>query len=86
VPALSPAHVAFGESVRTAREARSWSQEKLADQAGLHRNQVGYLERAERNAPLSAILGLAAALGMSAAELLQPAEDVYRRTFNGQER
>jgi transcriptional regulator with XRE-family HTH domain len=86
VPALSAAHVAFGDTVRAAREAHSWSQEELAGKAGLHRNQVGYLERAERNAPLSAILGLAAALGLTAAELMQPAEDAFRDGNVAQER
>lgn len=86
MPALGPAHVAFGDTVRAAREARSWSQEKLAQEAGLHRNQIGYLERAERNAPLSAILGLAAALDTPVAELLRPAVVAYEHPVRGQGR
>jgi transcriptional regulator with XRE-family HTH domain len=86
VPALGPAYVAFGDTVRAARLARSWSQEDLAQRAGLHRNQIGYFERGERNAPLSAILGLAAALGTSAAELLGPAEAAHIHTATGYER
>lgn len=86
MPALGPAYVAFGDTVRAARVARSWSQEELAQRAGLHRNQIGYLERAERNAPLSAILGLAAALETSAADLLGPSEAVYVHHATGYER
>ena len=86
MPALGPAHVAFGETVRAARVARSWSQEDLAQRAGLHRNQIGYLERAERNALFSAILGLAAAFGTPVAELVQPAEVAYEHPVTGQER
>jgi len=81
LPALSSAHIAFGDTLRAAREARSWSQEELAQRAGLHRNQVGYLERAERNAGLSAVLALAEALDTTAADLMRPAEHAFRKVI-----
>lgn len=53
---------AFGKRVRAAREARDWSQEDLAHEAGLDRTYVGGVERGERNVALLNLNRLAAAL------------------------
>ncbi|VWB66099.1 helix-turn-helix domain-containing protein [Burkholderia latens] len=37
----------FGANVRKLREARTWSQEQLAEHAGLNRSYVGEIERGE---------------------------------------
>jgi transcriptional regulator with XRE-family HTH domain len=60
---------AFGRSVRSWRLRAGWSQERLADEAGLHRTYVGGVERGERNVSLDAIWQLATALDLSAADL-----------------
>ena len=52
------------------RKAKDWSQEELADEAGLHRTYVGSVERCERNVTLSTLEALADALGTSVIELL----------------
>ena len=62
----------FGRRVRELRVARGWSQEQLAEHAGLHRNYVGMVERGERNPGLLNIARLAWALRVSLAELFQP--------------
>lgn len=54
------------------------SQESLADKAGLHRTYVGSVERGERNISIDNIERLAAALGLTGADLL--AERVRRRS------
>jgi transcriptional regulator with XRE-family HTH domain len=54
---------AFGKRVRAAREARGWSQEDLAYEAGLDRTYVGGIERGERNIALLSLNKLARALG-----------------------
>ena len=59
----------FGSTVRKYREERGYSQEKLAERAGLHRNYVGGVERGERNVALENIVKLARALSVSPREL-----------------
>lgn len=61
----------FGRAVRAKREARDWSQEKLAEEAGLHRNYVSSLERGERNVALLNVIKLAEAFNLKASELLK---------------
>jgi transcriptional regulator with XRE-family HTH domain len=62
---------AFGQRVRELRHARSLSQERLAEEAGLHRNYVSGIERGERNVGLDNIHALADALGVSPADLFE---------------
>jgi transcriptional regulator with XRE-family HTH domain len=46
------------------RNLQGWSQEELADEAGLHRTFVGSVERGERNVTLSTLEALAARLSL----------------------
>lgn len=62
----------FASNVRNGRLARGWSQEELAEQAGVHRTYVGMLERAEKNVTIYNIERMAEALGTDAFKLLMP--------------
>lgn len=59
----------FGQNVRRIRRTRGYSQEELAERAGLHRTYVGSIERGERNVSLYNIVLLARALDVPASEL-----------------
>jgi len=59
----------FGTTVRRLRDERGYSQEELAERAGLHRNYVGGVERGERNVGLENIVRLARALSVRPSEL-----------------
>lgn len=59
----------LAKRVRRMRVARGWSQEVLADMAGLHRTYIGSIERGERNVSLDAMEQIAQALEIPLADL-----------------
>lgn len=59
-------------NLRQIRTNRGFSQEALADLAGLHRTYIGSVERGERNISIENIERLANALGCSMNQLLSP--------------
>ncbi|MEM5404723.1 helix-turn-helix domain-containing protein [Paraburkholderia sp. EG287A] len=60
----------FGATVRRLREAQAWSQERLAEHAGLNRTYVGEIERGTAIASIVTVEKLALAFGVGIAELL----------------
>jgi len=62
--------VAFGEAVRERRKARGWTQEKLAERAGVSALQVGFCERGDNVPKLTLVLRIAKALGVRPGELI----------------
>jgi transcriptional regulator with XRE-family HTH domain len=61
----------FGANLRVLREARGFSQEDLADAAGIDRTYVSSLERSVYSATLDVIERIAEALEVDPAELLR---------------
>jgi transcriptional regulator with XRE-family HTH domain len=62
--------VRFGKRLKEVRDEVGISQEKLAENANLHRTYVSSVERGKRNISLVNIERLAAALGVSMGELM----------------
>ena len=67
---MAEPHEVFAANLRRTRERAGISQEELASRCGLHRTEISFLERAQREPRLSTIVKLAKALGVGAAELL----------------
>lgn len=67
--------LAFGSRVRAIRDARGYSQEKLAEMAALHRTYVGAIERGERNVSLLNIWRIANALKIDPSILFTASSD-----------
>lgn len=61
----------FARNLKRLRQAKGWSQEELADEAGLHRTYVSGLERQIRNPTLLILERLAKALRVPPAALLE---------------
>ncbi len=61
----------LGLNVQRIRRQRSWSQEELAFQSGLHRTYISGIERGVRNPTVLVLERLAEALGVPAAALLE---------------
>jgi transcriptional regulator with XRE-family HTH domain len=69
---------AFGVRVRTLRVHAGFSQEALAELAGVHRTYLSSVERGQRNISLANIQALADALGCPPHELLRLAKERAR--------
>lgn len=66
----APEAVLFGNALRRLRTERGWSQERLAEAAGITLNYVGNLERGEQGPSLNILVRLARALETDVPALL----------------
>ena len=57
-------------NMKRLRRDRGWSQEQLADEAGLDRTYISGIERRTRHPTITTVAKLVAALGVSFADLL----------------
>ncbi|WP_265563871.1 helix-turn-helix domain-containing protein [Sphingomicrobium arenosum] len=64
----------LGTAVRSARKEAGFSQEALADAAGLDRSHMGKIERGERNVSVLNVVRIADALECTPSELFKAAE------------
>ena len=61
---------AFGQRIKELRQRLDWSQETLAERAGLDTTYVSGIERGQRNPGLNTLNRLARALGVTLPALL----------------
>lgn len=71
---------AFAKALRRQRVARGFSQEHLAQAAGLARQYVGMIERGERMPTVTVGYSLARALGLPLSALVREAEKTVERS------
>ena len=65
-----PSHrVAFGAAVRHRRDALGFSQERLAEAVGCHRNYLGRIERGEQNITMDMMARVARGLSCRVGDL-----------------
>ena len=60
---------ALADRLRDLRHEKGWSQERLAEEASMHRTYLAGIERALRNPSLENLVKLANALGVTVSEL-----------------
>lgn len=77
------AETIFGERLRDLRASAGLSQEALAEKAGLHRNYIGHIERAEKTASLDVLVRLAGAFELSLPDLLVQFDSRIVRSLSG---
>jgi len=63
--------VLFGRQVRSLRNERRLSQEKLAELCAVHRNYIGRVERAETNVKFDSIIRLSVGLKVRPEQLFK---------------
>lgn len=61
----------FAQNLRRCRRVANLSQEQLGLRAGLHRTEIGLLERGARTPRIDTLIKLAAALGIGPYDLLE---------------
>jgi transcriptional regulator with XRE-family HTH domain len=69
-----PILAAFGKSVRQQRDNKHFTQEKLAERAGLDPTYISGIERGQRNPGIRNVVRIAKALALTTAELCQGIE------------
>lgn len=69
--------LAFGKSVRAAREKLNFSQEELAEKAGLHRTYISGIEHGNRNVSLTNLFRISAALDLTPGKLTDQAFSLH---------
>jgi len=65
---------ALGGRVRQLREGKGWTQEGLADRAGLDRSYIAGIEAGLRNPSIKALARIAKGLGVAVAEAVANAD------------
>jgi transcriptional regulator with XRE-family HTH domain len=61
----------FGKNVRKYREKLSWSQERLAEEAGFHRTYISGVELGKRNPTIKVANSIAKALKVPVAKFFE---------------
>lgn len=72
----------IGGRIRSLRKDKGWSQEELADRAGLHFTYIGKIERSEHKVTIESLEKVTRALGVSLEEFFHLIQPIKEGTFN----
>jgi transcriptional regulator with XRE-family HTH domain len=61
----------IGSRIRTLRKEKKWTQESLAERAGINDKEVSHIELGNRNITIETLVKIAMSLGVSASILLE---------------
>jgi len=70
---------AFGQALRALRQARGWSQERLALEAGANRNYISLIELGQNSPSVRMVYRLCDALDYTPSGLLQDTQERVKR-------
>lgn len=70
--------IALGAKIRTVRQAKGFSQEAFAAEAGLGRSYYGGIERGERNVAALNLVQIATVLGVEVGELFPSLKELRK--------
>ncbi len=73
-----PLLVALGAKIRAVRQAKGYSQEAFAAEAGLGRSYYGGIERGERNVAALNLVQIAKILDVEVGELFPPLKELRK--------
>jgi transcriptional regulator with XRE-family HTH domain len=73
-----PLLIALGAKIRTVRQAKGFSQEAFAAEAGLGRSYYGGIERGERNVAALNLVQIATVLGVEVGELFPSLKELRK--------
>lgn len=62
---------AIGKRIANKRTEFRYTQEQLGELVGLHRNEIGYIERGERRTDLNNLYKIVSVLGFTLVELFE---------------
>lgn len=74
--------VKLGQKIKTLRTAKGYSQERIADAAGMGRTYMGRVERGEQNISIQNLIQLAIALNVEVGELVPQLSDLIPLSHN----
>lgn len=72
----------IGGRIRNLRKEKGWSQEELAERAGLHFTYVGKIERSEHRVTIESLEKVTRALGISLEEFFHLVQPVREGKYN----
>jgi transcriptional regulator with XRE-family HTH domain len=79
---MSDVRVQFGKGIRQRRVEIGFSQERLAERAGIHRTYLADVERGERNVSLENIVKIISALNLSLSDFFEKYFEInYENNF-----